>query len=85
MPSVPYQLRSRSPRRDAECANAVDFVVIIIGHLRFVDKSLDAQKLSALMISPPFRVPIARQVCRLTESLTNLTDPSPKQTLTPPG
>ena len=37
------------------------------------------------MTSPPFRVPRARHVGRLTEFLTNLTEPSPKSTFTPPG
>ena len=37
------------------------------------------------MTSPPFRVPSARQVCRLTEFLMNLTEPSPRSRLTPPG
>src|SRR5689334_11223231 len=37
------------------------------------------------MTSPPFRVPIARQVVRSTVSLTNRTEPSQRATFTPPG
>src|SRR5947207_5150070 len=37
------------------------------------------------MISPPFRLPRAHQAWRLTESLTNRTDPSVMAQLTPPG
>src|SRR4051794_28580749 len=36
------------------------------------------------MTSPLERVPSAHQVMRLTESLMNLTEPSPNATLTPP-
>src|SRR5262249_29381356 len=36
------------------------------------------------MTSPPFIVPIARQVARSIESLTNRTDPSPIRHWTPP-
>ena len=37
------------------------------------------------MTSPRLRVPSAHHVGRLTEFLMNLTEPSAKQTLTPPG
>src|SRR5262245_51794998 len=37
------------------------------------------------MTSPPPRVPSAHQTGWLTESLMNLTEPSPARTLTPPG
>ena len=43
------------------------------------------QKASPLMISLPLRVPTPCQVARSMESLTNLTEPSQKPTLTPPG
>src|SRR5262245_1695237 len=43
------------------------------------------QKESALMTSPLALVPSAYQVSGLTESLMNLTLPSPIVTLTPPG
>jgi hypothetical protein len=35
--------------------------------------------------SPPFIVPMARQVAKSIESRTNRTDPSPSRQLTPPG
>ena len=44
-----------------------------------------AQYESLLTVSPPFLEPRAHQVWRFTESLTNRTNPSVKQMLTPPG
>ena len=43
------------------------------------------QNESALITSPPARVPMAHQTERATESLMNFTEPSAKPTLTPPG
>ena len=37
------------------------------------------------MTSPPLRVPMAHQVARATVFLMNLTEPSPKPMLSPPG
>ena len=42
------------------------------------------QYASELITSPKARLPRAHQVCRLTESLMNLTEPSVKATFTPP-
>src|SRR5208337_1800861 len=43
------------------------------------------QKSDELMISPPLRVPRARQTPRAMALLMNRTDPSPRRRLTPPG
>jgi hypothetical protein len=39
---------------------------------------------SELSTSPPARVPSPHHVCRLTDDLMKCTDPSAKQTFTPP-
>src|SRR5580700_11359928 len=43
------------------------------------------QRASALITSPPARVPRAFQVVRFTLDLTNRTEPSSNSRLTPPG
>src|SRR4051794_17880803 len=47
--------------------------------------SIQDQYWSALMTSPPARLPKAHQVAWPIVSLTNFTEPSPMATLTPPG
>ena len=67
-------LTDRSRRSRVFCTDKMSLYVDAVSH-----------KESALITSPPLRVPSAFHVARPMEALTNRTDPSRISTLAPPG